>query len=93
MRIPLAIGAVLVALVFAGWIRQDVEWAIYPLLGAPIAGFAAGVAVGRELQAFYSTAAVSALCLFLWAVAMNDLRRREPPRSSAPAQLEPRGGR
>ncbi len=92
MRIPLAIGAALVLLIVGGWIAGDVEFVIYPLLGAPIAGFFAGWYAGREMAALYGTAAVTALCFALWATARNDLRRTPDagPRSSGPAELQPR---
>ena len=91
LKIPLGIGAVLVLMITTGWIAGDVEFAIYPLLGAPIAGFFAGWAAGRELPIFYATAGVTALCLALWAAARNDLRRTpDGPRSPGPAELQSR---
>ena len=92
MTIPLAIGAVLVVLICGGWVAGEVEFAVYPLLGAPLAGFAAGVRVRREMPVFFATAGVTALCFALWAAARNDLRRvpESSGRSSGPAQLEPR---
>ena len=88
MRIPLAVGAALVAMICAGWIAGDVDFAIYPLLGAPILGWLAR----RDGQDFFMTASVTALCLMLWAVARNDLRRApEGERGNgAPAELQPR---
>lgn len=88
MRIPLAIAAALIAMICGGWVAGDVDFAIYPLLGAPIAGWLAR----REGSDFFLTASVTALCLMLWAVARNDLRRpddRGRP-SGAPAELKPR---
>jgi hypothetical protein len=95
VRFPLAIGAALILMITGGWIAGDVDFAIYPLLGAPIAGFIAGAYLmnpPRELPVFYATAGVAALCLALWAAARNDLRRTpEPgPRSRGPAELQPR---
>lgn len=92
MNVPLAIGAALVLMVCGGWVAGDVDWAIYPLLGAPLAAFFMGVLYEREQSLFYATASIAALCLMLWAVARNDLRRTPEPaqRSSGPAQLEPR---
>ena len=88
MTVPLAIGAALILMICGGWIAGDVEFAIYPLLGAPILGWLAR----REGQDIFMTASVTALCLMLWAVARNDLRRTpEGGRSSgAPAELKPR---
>ena len=92
MTIPLAIGGVLVALICGGWIAGDVEFAIYALFAAPLVGFALGVRVGREMPIFFATASVTALCLMLWAVARNDLRRPDDrgSGSSGPAELQPR---
>jgi hypothetical protein len=92
LRIPLTIGALLILMIVGGWIAGDVEFAIYPLLGAPIAGFFAGWWAGREMPVFYGTAAVAALCLALWGAARNDLRRapESGPRSPGPAELKPR---
>lgn len=93
MNGPLAIGGALVLMIFGGWVAGDVEWVIYPLLGAPIAGFFLGVLMDREMSFFYATASLTALCLMLWAVARNDVRRMPdgaPARSSGPAQFEPR---
>ncbi len=88
MRIPLAIGSALVLLICGGWVAGDVDFAIYALFGAPILGWVAR----RDAQDFFMTASVTALCLMLWAVARNDLRR-VPSGSSpngAPAELKPR---
>jgi hypothetical protein len=84
VRIPLAIGAVLIACIFGGWIAGDVDWVIYVLLGAPLAGFAVGwlrvrdepreARLESEMPAFYDTAGVTAVCLVLWALALSDLR-------------------
>jgi hypothetical protein len=92
VSVPLAIGGALVLMIFGGWVAGDVDWAIYPLLGAPLAGFFMGVLLEREQSLFYATASVAALCLMLWAVARNDLRRTPEPtkRTTGPAQLEPR---
>ena len=88
MGVPMAIGGLLVVMICGGWVAGDVDWAIYPLLGAPIAGFL----TRREGSDLFMTASVTALCLMLWAVARNDLRRtpEERGRSSGPVQLEPR---
>lgn len=91
MTVPLLIGGVLVLLICGGWVAGDVEFAIYPLLFAPIGGFFAGWYLGRELPVFFATAGVTALCLALWAAARNDLRRPDGGRpSSGPAELSPR---
>jgi hypothetical protein len=84
LRIPLAVGGVLIACIFGGWIAGDVGWVIYVLLGAPLAGFAAGYLRVRdlpreerldsEMPAFYDTAGVTAVCIVLWALALSDLR-------------------
>ena len=91
MSIPLTIGGALVLMICGGWVAGDVEFAIYPLLGAPIAGFFLGVLSGRELPAFYLTAGVTALCLALWGAARNDLRRTPDnvPRTVGPAEFQP----
>ena len=88
MTIPLVIGGALVALICGGWVAGDVDFAIYPLLGAPILGFLAR----RNGADLFMTASVTALCLMLWAVARNDLRRvpEGGGRSSGPAELKPR---
>ena len=88
MTVPLAVGAALVAMICAGWIAGDVDFAIYPLLGAPILGWLAR----RDGNDFFMTASVTALCLMLWAVARNDLRRTpdEGRPNGAPAELQPR---
>jgi len=85
----LTIGAALIGAICAGWIAGDVDFAIYPLLGAPILGWLAR----RDGQDFFMTASVTALCLMLWAVARNDLRRPPDERGgtpSGPAELQPR---
>jgi hypothetical protein len=85
--VPLAIGAALIAAICGGWVAGDVDFAIYPLLGAPILGWLAR----REGSDFFLTASVTALCLMLWAVARNDLRRPDDRvGSGAPAELKPR---
>ena len=86
--IALAVGAALVAMICAGWIAGDVDFAIYPLLGAPILGWLAR----RDGNDFFMTASVTALCLMLWAVARNDLRRTPDAGrpNGAPAELQPR---
>ena len=87
MRIPLAVAAALVAMICGGWVAGDVDFAIYPLLGAPILGWLAR----RDGNDFFMTASVAALCLMLWAVARNDLRRVPSGGSpSGPAQFQPR---
>ena len=88
MIVPLLIGASLVSLICGGWIAGEVDFAIYPLLGAPILGWLAR----REGQDFFMTASVTALCLMLWAVARNDLRRPDDrgAAASGPAELKPR---
>lgn len=84
MRIPLAIGGVLVALTFGGWIAGEVGFVIYPILGAPLLAFGIVWVRGRmtprearvpdEMEAFYATIAVTAVCIALWALAIDDLR-------------------
>ena len=89
MTVPLTIGLALILMICGGWIAGDVEFAIYPLLGAPILGWLAR----RNGNDFFMTASVTALCLMLWAVARNDLRRPADDRgrpSGAPAELKPR---
>ena len=88
MIVPVGVGAALVAMICGGWIAGDVDFAIYPLLGAPILGWLAR----RDGQDFFMTASVTALCLMLWAVARNDLRRPDDRGGtpSGPAEFQPR---
>ena len=84
----MVIGGALVLLICGGWVAGDVEFAIYPLLGAPILGWLAR----RNGSDFFLTASVTALCLMLWAAARNDLRRTpdDGRPSTGPARLDPR---
>ena len=89
MTVALTIGAALVLLICGGWVAGGVDFAIYPLLGAPILGWLAR----RDGNDFFMTASVTALCLMLWASARNDLRRAPDggaSSSGAPAELSPR---